>query len=108
MIVGVITNNVMNSARPTSTWFGGVCWVPMAVRRIDKVMMMRVKPVVTNNNDGKSVNAVIRMRVCNVKDRVCPPPACDCTCNSGRSNPDDWAAAMFVDAAATAQARTRQ
>ena len=33
LTVGVMVNRVRMRAIPTSTMFGGVCWVPMAVRR---------------------------------------------------------------------------
>jgi hypothetical protein len=42
---GAITNMVRKSARPIRTWVGGTCWVPMAVRRKLRVMVIRMKAV---------------------------------------------------------------
>ena len=58
-ITGAMTNNVRNSARPISTWFGGVWPAPSAWRRIDSTMTMRVKAVIISSTAGSSVSAVI-------------------------------------------------
>ena len=57
-----ITKNVRNSARPMSTWFGGVVGVPSAWRRIDSTMMMRVNAVIISSIAGSSVSTVIRIK----------------------------------------------
>ena len=54
-----MTNKVRNSPRPTSTWFGGVCGVPSAWRRIASTMMIRVNAVIERISAGSTVNAVI-------------------------------------------------
>ena len=56
--VGAIVNRVSTSAIPTSTIFGGACWVPMAVRRKENTTTYRVKEVIITTSDGKSVMTV--------------------------------------------------
>ena len=58
-MTGVMTNNVRNSERPISTWFGGVCGVPSAWRRIASTMTMRVNAVIDSTSAGSTVSAVI-------------------------------------------------
>ena len=41
------------------TWLGGVCCVPMAVRRKDKTTTMRVKDVTITKIDGAKLRTVI-------------------------------------------------
>ena len=53
-----MTNSDRKRLRPTSTWFGGVCWSPSAWRRIDSTMMMRVKLVIISRPAGMKVSAV--------------------------------------------------
>ena len=69
-ITGAITNNVRNSARPTSTWFGGVWPAPSAWRRIASTMTMRVNAVIISRMAGSSVSTVIRIRICSVSEYV--------------------------------------
>jgi hypothetical protein len=38
--------NVKNNAKPTITWFGGICCVANAVRTKDKTITIRVKHVI--------------------------------------------------------------
>ena len=63
-----ITNNVRNSDRPTSTWFGGVWPAPSACRRIASTITMRVNAVIISRMAGSSVSAVIRIRICSVSE----------------------------------------
>ena len=58
-MTGDITNSVRNSASPISTWLGGVWPAPMACRRIDSTITMRVKAVIISSAAGSSVTAVI-------------------------------------------------
>ena len=52
-IVGIITNRVRNSAIPTSTWLGGVFWVPSALRTKLRTIRIRVNPVTVNRIAGR-------------------------------------------------------
>ncbi len=65
-ITGAMTNNVRNSARPTSTWFGGVWPAPSAWRRMPSTITMRVNEVIISRMAGSSVSAVISSRICSV------------------------------------------
>ena len=58
-----MTNSVRNSDRPTTTWFGGACCVPMAWRNSDSTMTMRVKPVIISSTAGRKDSAVKNSRV---------------------------------------------
>ena len=57
--VGAITNSVRISARPVSTWVGGTCGVPIALRRIDSTTATRTKQVVISSANGTSDSAAI-------------------------------------------------
>src|ERR1700761_2920320 len=52
-------NAVKNRASEISTWLGGVCCNPSALRRNDSTMMMRMNDVVMIRIDGASVITVI-------------------------------------------------
>ncbi len=54
-----MTNSVRNNDRPTSTWFGGVCGVPSAWRRIASTITIRVNAVIESSSAGSTVSAVI-------------------------------------------------
>ncbi len=54
LIVGDITNSVRNSAIPTSTWLGGVLFVPIAERMKPSTIRIRVNPVTVNRIAGIS------------------------------------------------------
>ena len=56
---GAMTKPVRNSARPTSTGFGGVCCRPIAVRRKDRTITMRVKDVTMTTSDGARLSTVM-------------------------------------------------
>ena len=47
-----MTKTVRNRARPTSTLLGGVCCRPIAVRRNDSTMTIRVNEVTMTRIDG--------------------------------------------------------
>jgi len=49
---------VRNSDRPTITWLGGACMVPMAWRSRDSTMTMRVNDVIISSAAGRKVSAV--------------------------------------------------
>ena len=57
--VGAITNSVRISASPVSTWVGGTCGVPIALRRIDSTTATRTKQVVISSANGTSDSAAI-------------------------------------------------
>ena len=65
--VGPITKNVMNNARPTITWFGGVCGVPRACRSSPRTMTILVKAVIERTIAGSSVRNVISPSACRVR-----------------------------------------
>ena len=50
------------------TWFGGVCCVPRACRRIDITIIILVKLVIPKTKDGRTVKAVINNRICKGKE----------------------------------------
>ena len=57
---GAMTKPVRNSARPISTGFGGVCCRPIAVRRKESTITMRVKAVtITTRIDGARLSTVM-------------------------------------------------
>jgi hypothetical protein len=63
-MTGVITKNVRNSARPISTWLGGMFCMPIALRMNDSTMMMRVKPVSMMSSEGASDSTVSSRSIC--------------------------------------------
>jgi len=60
---GAMINKVRKSARPTTTWLGGECIVPIACLNNAKTMTTRVKEVTIMINAGASVRAVRRKRM---------------------------------------------
>ena len=44
-LAGYMIKRVKKSASPIRTWLGGDCWVPIALRRNESTMMIRVKLV---------------------------------------------------------------
>ena len=83
VITGAITNSVRNSARPTSTWLGGVWPAPIAWRRIASTITMRVNAVIMSRMAGSSVSTVIRIRICSVSEYVWPPSGLVVTVTAG-------------------------
>ena len=63
LIVGDITKIVRNSAIPTSTWFGGALFVPIALRMNPSTIRMRLKPVTVNSTAGISVSPPTSSRI---------------------------------------------
>ena len=59
---GIITNSERNSARPTSTVFGGDCCVPRALRSSPSTMTMRV--------NGVTMTTMVGARVISVKSSM--------------------------------------
>ena len=57
-----------NKAIAISTWFGGVCCVPIACLRIDKTIIILVKEVIPKTSDGRTVKAVINASICNERE----------------------------------------
>ena len=56
----------------------------MAMRNIDKTMIMRVNEVITNNNAGSIVSNDIKAKICSVKLYSCLPSAFVSTMTPGR------------------------
>src|SRR5690606_38483886 len=59
--VGAMMKNVKNKAKPTSTWFGGICCVANDIRTNDRTTTIRVKLVIKINMPGASDKMVNRM-----------------------------------------------
>src|SRR3954454_7474461 len=59
----------MNSDRPMRIWLGGNCCVPMAWRRSDSTITMRVKLVIMIRIAGASDKTVSRMISCNPAEK---------------------------------------
>src|SRR4051812_28088549 len=57
--VGPMTNSERNSASPTSTWFGGTDWVPMALRTSDSTTTILVKAVHMRRMAGATPRTVM-------------------------------------------------
>ena len=62
-----------NKAIATSTWLGGVCCVPMACLNIDKTIIILVKDVMPKTSEGRTVNAVIKAKICSDNEYVVSP-----------------------------------
>ena len=58
--VGAMIKAVRNSARLISTVLGGVCCMPIAVRRKDSTTTIRVNDVIITRIDGASASTVSR------------------------------------------------
>ena len=67
-----MTKKVRNRARPTSTWLGGVCWMPSAVRRNDSTTMIRVNEVTMTRIDGARLRTVSSARSWMMRPVVVP------------------------------------
>src|SRR4051812_36798132 len=57
--VGPMTNSDRNSASPTSTWFGGTLWVPMALRTSDSTTTIFVNAVQSSSTAGAIPSTVV-------------------------------------------------
>ncbi len=68
-------NRVRNSARLIITLFGGVCWVPMALRRNDSTTMIRVNEVIITSIDGASEMTVSSASIWMIRAVLLPPPS---------------------------------
>ena len=73
-VEGRITKIDRNMASPISTWLGGVFWSPIAWRRIDRTMMIRVKLVIMSRIDGRTVSRLIRINIWSDSDKGRPSP----------------------------------
>lgn len=60
---GIMITKVMKMASLARTWLGGICIVPMAWRRKEKTMMIRVNEVTVNKMAGATDNTVSRKRI---------------------------------------------
>ena len=69
--------NVKNKEIAIKTWFGGVCWVPKAWRRIDMTIIILVKLVIHKTNDGRTVRPVINNKICRGKEYSVVSPFVD-------------------------------
>jgi hypothetical protein len=92
-----MTSAVRNSARLTSTAFGGACCKPSAVRSKDSTTTMRTKLVVMMTIDGASESTVRRPISCTTRS-VRPAPVPRFTFTS-------WASAMAGSNMANSPAR---
>ena len=61
-----MVNRVRISAIPISTILGGVCWVPMAVRRKENTTIYRVKEVIMTTIEGRIIMMVVRKSISSV------------------------------------------
>ena len=84
---------VKNKEIAIKTWFGGVCWVPKAWRRIDITIIILVKLVIPNTNEGRTVRAVIKSKICKGNEYSVVLPLVD-TFNAGKPedivSPNAW------------------
>src|SRR3982074_540174 len=72
--VGAITKSVRNRARPTSTWFGGICCVPIALRTKLRTIVMRTKLVTIIKMAGTRLRIVSRRKNCSAVALSEPAP----------------------------------
>src|SRR4051794_37883541 len=70
---GPITNSVRNRAMPVSTWFGGDCCRPSALRTSDSTTMILVNDVQSSSTDGATDSTVIA-RISVIELLGLPPP----------------------------------
>src|SRR5919107_5019494 len=73
-MVGAMMKAVRNIARLIMTELGGVCWMPMAVRRNDRTTAIRMKAVTITRMPGamdSTVSSAKSWMICDVLD----PPA---------------------------------
>src|SRR5699024_1413798 len=56
--IGPIMKNVRNSAKPTRTWFGGICCVAKDVLTNDRTTIIRVKLVINISMLGANASTV--------------------------------------------------
>src|SRR4051794_29617426 len=61
--VGPMTNSERNSASPTSTWFGGTDWVPIALLTSDSTTTILVNAVHISRIAGATPSTVIRAMI---------------------------------------------
>ena len=66
-------NAVINNASEISTWLGGVCCNPNALRRNDSTMMIRINEVVITKIEGASDITVSKTTSC-ISLAVAVPP----------------------------------
>ena len=55
---------VKNKASPINTWFGGICEVPIALRKKDNTIIIRVKDVIKIKIDGANAKTVSNKIIC--------------------------------------------
>ena len=90
-MVGAIIKKVRNSASDTITVLGGVCCMPMAVRKNDRTTTIRVNDVIIINIDGANDKTVISATICTTRPVTVPslpaPRSMDIFCaNAGCEN----------------------
>ena len=93
--VGAMTNSERNSDSPIRTWLGGDCCRPIAWRRIDSTIRMRVKLVIISTRLGRMVSRP--MIISNCKDMLMPAPPVPPIAPNARSSAPGmavWAWAM--------------
>ena len=59
-------NSVSTRAMPTSTWLGGDCWVPRALRRKERTMIILVKLVIITSREGSNASMANSSRTSNI------------------------------------------
>src|SRR3954463_5524469 len=104
-MVGDITKNVRNNDSPVMTWFGGAACVPIAWRKSDSTITMRVKPVIISRMAGRNDSAVKNSSVWIGTEKLVPPPPAPTS--SGRAGPataGDCASAAAAGATTGARA----
>ena len=57
---------VMNNAKPIKIWFGGDCWVPMALLKRENTTIILVKDVISIKMAGAIDKTVITNKMVNV------------------------------------------
>ena len=89
--------NVRNIASPTSTWFGGTCWVPSAWRRNASTITIRVNEVTITNSAGASDRTVSSRTICTARPADDAEPACPTWIEiAGRPAPEEVAASAGI------------
>ena len=71
----VITKNVKNNDSPIKSWLGGICCVPIAIRKKDSTTTIRVNDVIIIRIEGANERIVSRKIICS--DTAASPPLAD-------------------------------
>src|SRR3954452_4161443 len=101
--VGPMTNSERNSASPTSTWFGGTDWVPIALRTSDSTTTIFVNAVHMSRIAGATPSTVMSAMI-ETTWLGCPGTLTDTDGCFGAPGPVGFAGAFGPDAAGAATA----